>query len=80
MGQIFYVIRGSFNCMFLIDCCCTDGGTDDSLSSSSVDRFNFIDFSLICAPEPDLYVYSQNALNYCTIKINHDINVYIVLS
>ena len=28
---------------------CTEGGTDDSLSSSD-DLFNFLDFPLICAP------------------------------
>ena len=53
MRQIFYDIRGSFNCMFLI--CwlnCIKGGTGDSLRRFD-DRFNFHDFPLICAPEPD---------------------------
>ena len=53
MRQISYGIRGSFDCMFLIDGLnCTEGGTNDSLTSSD-DRFNYLAFHLICAPEPD---------------------------
>ena len=78
MRQIFCDGGDSFNGTFLMDLLnCMDGGTSDSLSTSD-DRFNFLYFCLICAPEPGKYVCSQNASNYCTIKINHDINVNIV--
>ena len=56
MRQICYDIGGSSNSTFLIDGLnCTQGGSNHSLSSSD-DRINFIDFHIICAPEPDQYV------------------------
>ena len=52
MRQI-YDAQGSLNSTLLIDGLnCTEGGTNDSHSSSD-DRLNFLDFSPICAPEPD---------------------------
>ena len=52
MREIFYDIRSFFNSTFLIDWLkCTEGGTDDSLSSSD-DLFNFLDFSFTCATKP----------------------------
>ena len=56
---------------------CTEEGTSDSLSSSE-DRFDFLDFSIICSSDTVQYVCSQNAFNYCTIKINQEINFHIV--
>ena len=78
MRQIYYNFRGSIHCMFLIDSLnCTAGGTNHSLISSD-DRFSFFDFLIIRASEPVYYVCSVSSFNYCTIKIDYDINAHIV--